>query len=79
MRAGPLRPPLPPDAVEVADLVILVEILPPATQAIDASAKLAGYFRLPCGIPQSCGRGGDPHPPRPRRRWRPTRIPREGS
>jgi Uma2 family endonuclease len=34
-------------AVEVIDPVILVEVLSPSTRHIDASAKLAGYFRLP--------------------------------
>jgi len=34
-------------AVELANPVILVEVLSPSTSRIDASAKLAGYFRLP--------------------------------
>jgi len=34
-------------AIEVIDPVVLVEVLLPSTQHIDASAKLAGYFRLP--------------------------------
>ncbi len=38
---------LPPRAVEVPDPVIVVEVLSPSTRRVDASAKLAGYFRLP--------------------------------
>ena len=34
-------------AVEVQEPMILVEVLSPSTRHIDASAKLAGYFRLP--------------------------------
>src|SRR5215813_3061252 len=41
------RPELPPRAVEVPNPVILVEVLSPSTRRIDATAKLAGYFRLP--------------------------------
>jgi Uma2 family endonuclease len=37
---------LPPSAVEVPNPVIVVEVLSPSTRHIDASAKLAGYFRL---------------------------------
>lgn len=33
--------------VEIPDPVIVVEVLSPSTRHIDASAKLAGYFRLP--------------------------------
>src|SRR6266705_2611118 len=40
-------PKLPPAAVEVPDPIIVVEVLSPSTRHIDASAKLAGYFRLP--------------------------------
>ncbi len=40
-------PELPPSAVEVPSPVIVVEVLSPSTRFIDASAKLAGYFRLP--------------------------------
>ena len=36
-----------PSAVEIPNPVILVEVLSPATRRIDASKKLAGYFRLP--------------------------------
>jgi Uma2 family endonuclease len=38
---------LPPSAIEVRHPVIVVEVLSPSTRHIDASAKLAGYFRLP--------------------------------
>jgi Uma2 family endonuclease len=38
---------LPPDAIEVPNPVIVVEVLSPSTRHVDASAKLAGYFRLP--------------------------------
>lgn len=34
-------------AVEVSNPVILVEVLSPSTRRVDASVKLAGYFRLP--------------------------------
>jgi Uma2 family endonuclease len=40
-------PELPNDAVEIPSPVIVVEVLSPSTQHIDASAKLAGYFSLP--------------------------------
>ena len=39
---------LPGSAVEVPNPVIVVEVLSPPTQHIDASAKLAGYFRVAC-------------------------------
>jgi Uma2 family endonuclease len=38
---------LPASAVEVPHPVILVEVLSPTTRHVDASAKLAGYFRIP--------------------------------
>jgi len=38
---------LPRSAVEVPAPVVVVEVLSPSTRRIDASAKLAGYFRLP--------------------------------
>lgn len=38
---------LPPAAIEVPNPIIVVEVLSPSTRHIDASAKLAGYFRLP--------------------------------
>jgi Uma2 family endonuclease len=37
---------LPDSAIEVPRPVIVVEVLSPSTRHIDASAKLAGYFRL---------------------------------
>jgi Uma2 family endonuclease len=38
---------LDPDALEVNDPVILVEVLSPSTQHIDVGRKLTGYFSLP--------------------------------
>jgi Uma2 family endonuclease len=38
---------LPDAAVEVPNPMIVVEVLSPSTRHIDASAKLAGYFRIP--------------------------------
>ena len=38
---------LAPSAVEVPAPVVVAEVLSPSTRRIDASAKLAGYFRLP--------------------------------
>src|SRR5205814_898293 len=40
-------PKLPRSALEVTDPVIVVEVLSPSSQHIDASVKLTGYFRLP--------------------------------
>jgi len=40
-------PKLPPNAIEVPNPVIVVEVLSPSTRRIDASKKLAGYFSLP--------------------------------
>jgi Uma2 family endonuclease len=40
-------PELPGSAIEVPSPVIVVEVLSPSTRHIDASAKLAGYFRVP--------------------------------
>jgi Uma2 family endonuclease len=40
-------PKLPSTTIEVPSPVIVVEVLSPSTRHIDASAKLAGYFRLP--------------------------------
>jgi Uma2 family endonuclease len=37
---------LPASAVEVPDPVVVVEVLSPSTRHVDASAKLAGYFRV---------------------------------
>jgi len=39
-------PPVPPDAVSAPNPVIVVEVLSPATQAVDTSDKLADYFRV---------------------------------
>ncbi|HME20784.1 MAG TPA: Uma2 family endonuclease [Acetobacteraceae bacterium] len=39
-------PPALPDAIAATNPVIVVEVLSPATQSIDTSDKLAGYFRL---------------------------------
>lgn len=36
-----------PSSVEIPNPVIVVEVLSPSTRHIDASKKLAGYFRLP--------------------------------
>lgn len=38
---------LPESAVEVPNPAIVVEVLSPSTRHVDASAKLAGYFRVP--------------------------------
>jgi Uma2 family endonuclease len=38
---------LAPSAIEVPAPIIVVEVLSPSTRRIDASAKLAGYFRVP--------------------------------
>jgi Uma2 family endonuclease len=38
---------LPDSAVEVPSPVVVVEVLSPCTWHVDASAKLAGYFRVP--------------------------------
>jgi Uma2 family endonuclease len=40
-------PPLPGDAIEVGDPVILVEVVSPSSRGVDRGAKLAGYFLLP--------------------------------
>jgi len=40
-------PPLPLDAVAATNPVVVVEVLSPSTQSIDAGDKLADYFRLP--------------------------------
>ncbi len=39
-------PPLPDDAVELTDPVIIVEVLSPSTQNVDSGRKLEGYFAL---------------------------------
>jgi Uma2 family endonuclease len=38
---------LPDSALEVPNPIIVVEVLSPSTRRIDASLKLAGYFRVP--------------------------------
>jgi Uma2 family endonuclease len=38
---------LAPSAIEIPDPMIVVEVLSPSTQRVDATLKLAGYFRLP--------------------------------
>jgi Uma2 family endonuclease len=40
-------PELPGPAIEVPNPIIVVEVLSPSTRHVDASAKLAGYFRVP--------------------------------
>lgn len=39
--------PLPPDAVAATNPVVVVEVLSPSTQSVDAGDKLADHFRLP--------------------------------
>ena len=40
-------PPLPGDAIEIGDPVIVVEVVSPSSRGIDKGVKLAGYFALP--------------------------------
>ena len=40
-------PPLPGDAIEAPDPVIVVEVISPSSRGIDAGVKLARYFSLP--------------------------------
>jgi Uma2 family endonuclease len=40
-------PEVPGSSLEVPNPMIVVEVLSPTTRRIDASAKLAGYFRVP--------------------------------
>jgi Uma2 family endonuclease len=40
-------PPLPGDAVEVGDPLIVVEVVSPSSRGIDRGVKLASYFLLP--------------------------------
>lgn len=40
-------PRIDPDAVEVKNPIIVVEVLSPSTRRTDASEKLAGYFQVP--------------------------------
>ncbi|GJD79961.1 Uma2 family endonuclease [Methylobacterium gregans] len=35
------------DAIEIADPIVVVEILSPSTRSIDSGEKLTGYFRIP--------------------------------
>jgi Uma2 family endonuclease len=44
LRCGP---PLPGDAVEVGDPVVVVEVVSPSSRGVDRGVKLAGYFSLP--------------------------------
>jgi Uma2 family endonuclease len=40
-------PPLPGDAVELGDPIVVVEVVSPSSRGIDRGAKLASYFALP--------------------------------
>ena len=40
-------PPLPGDAIEVNDPVIVVEVVSPSSRGVDRGVKLASYFSLP--------------------------------
>jgi Uma2 family endonuclease len=40
-------PPLPGDAIEVADPIVVVEAVSPSSKGVDRGVKLAGYFSLP--------------------------------
>jgi Uma2 family endonuclease len=40
-------PPLPSDAIEVADPIVVVEVVSPSSRGVDRGAKLASYFSLP--------------------------------
>jgi Uma2 family endonuclease len=40
-------PPLPGDAVEVPEPMIIVEVISPGSQYIDVGVKLRGYFQVP--------------------------------
>jgi Uma2 family endonuclease len=44
VRCGPRAP---GDAIEVADPIIVVEVVSPSSRGVDTGAKLAGYFTLP--------------------------------
>jgi Uma2 family endonuclease len=44
VRCGPR---LPDEATEIADPVIVVEVISPSSRGIDSGAKLVGYFRIP--------------------------------
>ena len=40
-------PRLPPDAIEIPNPIVVVEVLSPSTAARDHGVKLSGYFSLP--------------------------------
>jgi Uma2 family endonuclease len=40
-------PPLPGDAIEVSDPILVVEVVSPSSRGVDRGAKLASYFSLP--------------------------------
>jgi len=40
-------PPIPDDALEVPNPIIVVEVLSPSTRHVDASTKMKGYFSVP--------------------------------
>jgi Uma2 family endonuclease len=40
-------PPLPGDAIEISDPILVVEVVSPSSRGIDRGAKLASYFSLP--------------------------------
>jgi Uma2 family endonuclease len=40
-------PPLPGDAIEVTDPILVVEVVSPSSRGVDKGAKLASYFSLP--------------------------------
>jgi Uma2 family endonuclease len=40
-------PPLPGEAIEVMDPIIVVEVVSPSSRGVDRGVKLAGYFSLP--------------------------------
>jgi Uma2 family endonuclease len=40
-------PPLPGDAMEATDPILVVEVVSPSSRGIDRGVKLAGYFSLP--------------------------------
>lgn len=44
LRCGP---PLPGDAIEVADPIVVIEVVSPSSRGIDRGVKLASYFSLP--------------------------------
>jgi Uma2 family endonuclease len=40
-------PPLPGDAIEVGDPIVVVEVVSPSSRGVDRGVKLASYFSLP--------------------------------